>query len=299
MALLIEEPGILIFFYQLFNGKLILSMGKILEYELAGRQDLFYDQTVESTIRQLLESMSQNKQLTTVLENKRLSFLKSKNSYDEDFKLDQEMNLKSAFKRIKEVGNLTKFEAEEMGLDWNDVSSKLIRNDWAKRISAEEIRLRANLEQEKDRMSKILGDSFLKILPILQQAQNRKRLEEFDFERYYAACPNEQKVRKLQKLLEINAIVPPEDISSCLDSQRFPRVNLWLRSWYAYHYYTVQRKQPTLRKNDATDLNHIISACCVDHFITNDGMLKDVGNICFKSEDRFISWDNFESRFFA
>lgn len=126
---------------------------------------------------------------------------------------------------------------------------------------------------------------------------SREKLERFDFEQYYDACPKDQKLKKLQKLLEINGITYGGDISLCLDIQQFPLINFWLRSWYAYHYYTVQRWRPTLRKNDATDLIYIVSGYCVDHFITNDKMLKTVGNICYNSADKFITWDNFESKF--
>ena len=125
----------------------------------------------------------------------------------------------------------------------------------------------------------------------------RQQFEEFDFEQYYNAWPNDQKLKKLQKQLEVNGIAYGEGISSCLDSQNYPFMNSWLRSWYAYHYYTVQRWQPTLRRNDASDLIYIVSAHCLDHLITNDKMLRIVGNLTYNSTDKFITWDNFELKY--
>lgn len=124
-----------------------------------------------------------------------------------------------------------------------------------------------------------------------------KEQQRFDFEQYYDICSKDQKLSKLQKFLEANGIIYEGDSSVCIDNGEYPCINLWLRSWYVYHYYTVQKKWTTLRKNDATDLMYIVSAYCVDHFITNDNMLIAVGNICYNSVDKFITWDNFESRF--
>ena len=220
---------------QLFNGKIVLSMKEVLKAELSGKKDLFFDQTIETGIKQLLDAMAQGKQLSPFQEAKRQELLKSKKSYDEDLRIGQEMNLKGVFNGIKKA--------------------------------------------------------------IISGLLCREKLERFDFEQYYGACLKDQKLRKLQNFLEVNGITYDGDISLCLDSQEFPRINFWLRSLYAYHYYTMQRWQPTLRKNDATDLNYIGSGYCVDRFITNDKMLKTVGNICFNSADKFITWDNFESKF--
>ncbi|MFH1245718.1 MAG: hypothetical protein V1662_04460, partial [Candidatus Omnitrophota bacterium] len=66
---------------------------------------------------------------------------------------------------------VAKSQVEKAGLDWSDVSKKLIDNSWAKQISATEVRLTANPEAVKDRMSGIFGENFSKISPILQESQ--------------------------------------------------------------------------------------------------------------------------------
>lgn len=187
-------------FNQLFNGKIILPMTKAFESELNGRRDIFVVQTGEVAVRQLLDAMAQGKQLISFWKAKRQELLKSKKVYDEDLKINQEINLRNVFSGIK-----------------NAIISKLFRRDQFKKL---------------------------------------------DFEQYYNAWPNDQKLKKLQKQLDINGITYSRDISLCLGSRDFPCMNFWLRSWYAYHYYTVQRWQPTLKRNDASDLIYIVSAHC-------------------------------------
>jgi hypothetical protein len=67
-------------------------------------------------------------------------------------------------------GIVAKYEVEKLGLDWVDVSKKLTENGWAEQINSTEVRLKANLDVTRDVMSKMFGNDFLKILPILQQS---------------------------------------------------------------------------------------------------------------------------------
>jgi len=124
-----------------------------------------------------------------------------------------------------------------------------------------------------------------------------KQSKKATFEEYYAGCPNEWKWRKLKRFLEVNKISYKGDISQYLDNKNYPCSNFWLRSWFGYHYYTVQRGQFTLRKNDASDLDYIVSAYYLDYFITNDEALRNIGNLVSNSVDKYIAWDDFESRF--
>ena len=73
-------------------------------------------------------------------------------------------------------GAIAKDQIEETGLDWNSISEKLIENGWARRINPAEVHLTANFDKEKDQMSKIFGDDFSKVLPILQQALNWEKV---------------------------------------------------------------------------------------------------------------------------
>ena len=219
-------------FNQIFNGKMILSMKEIFKAELEGRKDLFFSESVEDGIRQLLNVMAQGRPLNSFWEDRRQVLIKKKKLYDADFKIGQEVNLKNVFRMIS--------QAIKSGL--------FIKRD----------------------------------------------IENLKFEHYYEAWTNEQKLGKLHKILDVNEIAYKNDEYSYLDKVQYPRINLWLRSWYAYHHYTTQRWQPTLRKNDATDLNYICCGYCVDHFITNDKMLLKVGNVCYGSV-KFITWKDFES----
>ncbi len=67
-------------------------------------------------------------------------------------------------------GIVAKYEVEKLGLDWVDVSKKLTENGWAEQINSTEVRLKANLDVTRDVMSKVFGNDFLKILPILQRS---------------------------------------------------------------------------------------------------------------------------------
>lgn len=126
---------------------------------------------------------------------------------------------------------------------------------------------------------------------------SRSDITQFNFDQYYENRSRDEKLIKIKKLLEANDINYDENISTCLDNQKYPRINVWLKSWYAYHFYTVNRWQPTLRKNDATDLSYIASAHCLSHFITNDKMLREIGTLCFDDPNKFITWEQFETQF--
>ncbi|MEK7875003.1 MAG: FRG domain-containing protein [Pseudomonadota bacterium] len=66
---------------------------------------------------------------------------------------------------------ITKLQVENSGSDWDGVSKKLIKYDWAKAVSSEEVRLTANLDEKKDMMLEILGKGFDKIWPKLEQSR--------------------------------------------------------------------------------------------------------------------------------
>jgi len=74
-------------------------------------------------------------------------------------------------------GTVAKYQVEKVGLDWIDVSKKLIENDWAEQISSAEVHLKANLDATKEAMSKVFGNNFSKILPVLQQLLNMSENE--------------------------------------------------------------------------------------------------------------------------
>lgn len=126
-----------------------------------------------------------------------------------------------------------------------------------------------------------------------------KSLERINFEQYYAVCSQDEKLHKLQKLLLVNGVTYDGNLSLCIDNSEFPRINSWLRSWYAYHYFTVQKWWTTLRKNDASDLVYIFYGFCADNFVTDDKMMKAVGNICYNATDKFINWSEFRTKFLS
>ena len=67
-------------------------------------------------------------------------------------------------------GIVTRRQVEEAGLNWDVISNKLIENGWAEKVKPGKVRLTANLDQEKGRMSQIFGADFSKIFPVLQEA---------------------------------------------------------------------------------------------------------------------------------
>jgi len=66
-------------------------------------------------------------------------------------------------------GIITRRQVEDAGLNWGDVSSKLIENGWAEKVKPGKVRLTANLDQEQGRMSQVFGADFSKLLPVLQE----------------------------------------------------------------------------------------------------------------------------------
>lgn len=123
-----------------------------------------------------------------------------------------------------------------------------------------------------------------------------ERLKKFTFEEYYNACIDDLKIKKLICLLEANKISYRGDLGKLLRNKNFPCINFWLRIWFAYHYYTFQRGQPTLRRNDASDLDYLIFGFCLDYFVTDDIPLSEIGNLSYNASDKFISWEYFESK---
>jgi len=67
-------------------------------------------------------------------------------------------------------GIVTRRQVEEAGLNWEDVSKKLIENGWAEKVKPGKVRLTANLDREQGRMSQVFGADFSKIFPVLQEA---------------------------------------------------------------------------------------------------------------------------------
>jgi len=64
-------------------------------------------------------------------------------------------------------------EIEVVGLNWSDVSGKLIQNGWAEAVSPTEIRLKVNFSIAKDEIAKVFGDTFPKIWLILEKSQDK------------------------------------------------------------------------------------------------------------------------------
>jgi len=67
---------------------------------------------------------------------------------------------------------VTEAQVERVGLNWSDVSGKLTQNGWADIVNPKEVRLKVNFSMEKDKISKVFGDEFSKIWPILEQSEN-------------------------------------------------------------------------------------------------------------------------------
>ncbi|MFH1200813.1 MAG: hypothetical protein V1484_00585 [bacterium] len=113
---------------------------------------------------------------------KDISFLKLDGNSE---KLIQDLNNKYKPKTllytatlVENNNNMTvaKYQVEEVGLDWSEVSEKLKKNAWVKQISSTGVRLTANLDVVNGLMTKIFGDNFSKILPILQQSHNNNSI---------------------------------------------------------------------------------------------------------------------------
>ncbi len=81
-------------------------------------------------------------------------------------------------KKIKR-GIVAKFQIEKAGLNWNDVSKKLIKNGWAHEVSSTQLRLNINLKREHGRLLETFGDNSSEILPILQYAQRKSEWQEW------------------------------------------------------------------------------------------------------------------------
>ena len=71
-------------------------------------------------------------------------------------------------------GIVTERQFDNVGCDGHDVLEKLVENGWAQQLSPEEVRLTANLRQEKGQMSEIFGNNFSKILRILKQSDKQR-----------------------------------------------------------------------------------------------------------------------------
>ena len=69
------------------------------------------------------------------------------------------------------MGTITKYQVEQAGLVWVDISKKLMDNGWVEKVSPTEMRLKANLDTTKDTMLGVFGNDFSKILSILQQTK--------------------------------------------------------------------------------------------------------------------------------
>ncbi|MBU1122492.1 MAG: hypothetical protein KKF54_07360 [Candidatus Omnitrophica bacterium] len=131
---------------------------------------------------------------------------------------------------------------------------------------------------------------------IVNKPNDRKKIKNISFSDYYSIFSRDIKIKKIQKFLEAENIPYANCIDDYLNNPKFPCINAWVRYWFAYHYYTVQRGQPTLKGNDASDLVYIVAGNCVDYFVTNDDMLLTMGTLCYYS-GKFINWSTFESKF--
>jgi hypothetical protein len=67
---------------------------------------------------------------------------------------------------------VTQAQIEAVSLNWNDISGKLTQNGWADVVNPTEVRLKVNFSMEKDKMSKIFGDSFPKVWSILERSKH-------------------------------------------------------------------------------------------------------------------------------
>ena len=67
-------------------------------------------------------------------------------------------------------GPVAKNQIERVGLNWSDISNKLINNGWAMAESRDVVCLTADLGQERASMLKVFNADFLRIFSILQEA---------------------------------------------------------------------------------------------------------------------------------
>ncbi|MBF0489602.1 MAG: glycosyltransferase family 39 protein [Candidatus Omnitrophica bacterium] len=80
------------------------------------------------------------------------------------FHLTEEISLSNGENMV------TQSDIEKSWFDWNDVSSKLVRNGWAIRISSTELKLSSNLDSQKERMAQVFGKNFQGIYQVLEQS---------------------------------------------------------------------------------------------------------------------------------
>ncbi|MBZ0167519.1 MAG: protein translocase subunit SecD, partial [Candidatus Omnitrophica bacterium] len=66
-----------------------------------------------------------------------------------------------------DAGTITREQALEAGLDWNDYSQKMIKNGWAEAGDSDEIKLKVDLKDQSRKMGEVFGNDLQKILPIL------------------------------------------------------------------------------------------------------------------------------------
>lgn len=86
------------------------------------------------------------------------------------------------------VGTVAKYQVERAGLDWIDVSRNLIENGWAAQIHSTAVRLQAhfNLEARREAMSRVFGDDFARIIPILRQPfEPKSEAERYEYFREF------------------------------------------------------------------------------------------------------------------
>jgi hypothetical protein len=69
-------------------------------------------------------------------------------------------------------GIITQYDIETYSFDWNDVSSKLVKNGWATRINLVELRLNAGYDADKERMANVFGANFQGIYNVLQKSHH-------------------------------------------------------------------------------------------------------------------------------
>ncbi|MFA5155888.1 MAG: hypothetical protein WC532_00635 [Candidatus Omnitrophota bacterium] len=73
---------------------------------------------------------------------------------------------------------VTKDQIEKIGMDWNDTSSKLVKNGWAQQVSPTEVIMLTKIEKEKDKALEAFGDNLTKILqaPVEQLKELEKKI---------------------------------------------------------------------------------------------------------------------------
>jgi len=71
-------------------------------------------------------------------------------------------------------GIISKYQIETAGLDWNEISKKLIDNGFVTERGPDELQLKEVLGDDHPKIADVLGQDFVKFSPILQQAQKIK-----------------------------------------------------------------------------------------------------------------------------